>query len=411
MQFFDLLRPVPSLNLTERRELMTGVTAASGTNATSTCADPPTVGQGKVCEINYEWGEYKVKTKFNTRASAGMLRDYSERNGVILNQGPDNHPFIPDIFFRMTNANSLLQNEFWNIGVAMQRSHSIVGIRGNSATASANTNHGWIAEYDGLDRLIKTGHTDAKTSVACPAADSIVTTFNAEVGGTIASPDGRNIVQAATDLAWSLQQRAMNFGMDGTLWAIVMRPEMFRAMVEVWACNYATYRCNSNSGGNTFTLNEDTVRTNDLRLEMMRGQYLLIDGLQWPVVFSEGITREGVGANHFKADMYFVPVSWQNTPLLTLEYFPLDNPVAAEYFNWLGADNETVLNNGMWAAGEKEVPFCKEYHFYTKQRLILETPHLAGRIDDVRFTFRANPRLADPADTWYYADGGKTYQT
>jgi hypothetical protein len=284
-----------------------------------------------------------------------------------------------------------------------------VGIQGDNSVASANTEHGWISEYDGLDLLVKTGHEDAKTGLVCPAADSAVITFNSNIGGT--DSNGDNIVQTTTDLAFGLRQRAAAFGMEGTTWAFVMRPEMFRALVEVWACNYATYRCNSNSGGNTFTLNEDTVRTNQLRLEMMTGQYLLIDGIQYPVVFSEGIVRESTANQTFKADMYLVPVEWSGIRLLQLEYFPLDNPVATEYMNFIGADNEVVMNNGMWAAGEKEVPFCKEYHFYTKQRLILETPHLAGRLDDVIYTFRAPIRLSDPNDTYYYADGGKTFQT
>jgi hypothetical protein len=67
------------------------------------------------------------------------------------------------------------------------------------------------------------------------------------------------------------------------------------------------------------------------------------------------------------------------------------------------------MNNGMFLVGSRSTGLCKEYHFQARMRLILETPFLAGRLDDIRFTFRAPIRNSDPADTYYYADGGRTY--
>jgi hypothetical protein len=393
----------PSIYWQELLEVMTGVTADSGTNATGWCGNPPTVGQGKVCEQVYKWGKSYVKTDLNALPDVGQFKDRSVLPAEILNPPVDRrNPFVPDLFYQWDGGPRQLQYELWRIGKSLEKSWELVAITGDDTQASASTEHGWITEFDGLDGQIKTGYTDNPTGLACPAMDSIVKSFNAEIDETDANGD--NIVQAVTDVVWAAKDRASEFGMPGALHAIVMRKEQFRALTEVWACNYATYRC---SGSASLPVNQDANETNRLRLEMMRGQYLLVDNEQVPVVFSEGVTREGVGANHFKADMYVVPVSWEGLRLLRLEYFPMDNAELREFASFVD-DDIVTLNNGLFIAGVRSTGLCKEYHFGAKMRLILETPFLAGRIDDVRFTFRADIRNAMPGDTYNYADGGVT---
>lgn len=388
-------------------DIMTGVTAAAGTNATGFCGNPPTVGQGKICKQYYGWGRYYVKTDLESMPEIGTLRSRAELPGEILNAGPAANPLVPDIMYRLANPQSQLQYELWRIGVALERSMETVMVVGDDSLSSANTRHGWISEPDGLDSMIRTGYTDAATGISCPAADSAVIAFNADVAGTIGGGDTRNIVQAITDLVWAIKDRATEMGLDETQFALVMRKELFRSLTETWSCNYATYRCTDGTAGQPF--NRDVENTNALRLEMQTGQYLLVDGMQVPVVFSEGVPQESLGSNIFKSDIYLVPLSWAGVPLLRLEYFPMDNPFLTEFSEFQG-EGVASINNGMYIIGNRNTGLCKEYHFGAKFRLILETPFLAGRVDDVRYTFRAPIRNANPADTWFYADGGVTYR-
>jgi hypothetical protein len=392
----------------EELEIMTGVTAAVGTNATGFCGNPPTVGQGKVCKQSYQWGRYYVKTDLNAIPEIGTLRSRSEVPAEILNAGPSANPLIPDLMFNLMDTRSQLQYELWRIGVQLERVIGQVLVRGDITLNSTQTRHGWISEFLGVDSMIKTGYTDAPTGIACPATDSAVINFNAAVDGTIGGGDGRNIVVAVSDLVWALRDRATEMGMDTVQHAIVMRKELFRSIVEVWACNYATYRCSSSNAGQPYT--NDVRDTNALRLEMMSGQYLLVDNVPIPVVFEEGVPQDSLGSNIFKSDLYVVPVAWEGLPLLRLDYFPMDNQYAQEFAGFTG-DDIGVLNNGMYIVGYRSTGLCKEYHFASKMRLILETPFLAGRVDDVRYTFRAPIRNSDPADTWFYADGGLTYRS
>lgn len=404
---YGLSRLVRSEFVKERLELMSGVTAAAGTNATNWCGNPPTVGQGKVCTQDYEWGELFLKTNLNALPLIGQQRR-GEVPGQILNAAPENrNPLIPSLMYELIDTRSQLAYELYLVGVHLERLLDTVGIQGDSTLAYTDTEVGFMSEPDGLDRQIKTGHTDAKTGIACPAADSAIISFNADVASTIGGGDGRNIVQAGSDLVWALRDRAVTFGMDDAQFAIVVRKENWRALVDVWACNYMTYRCANSTAG--LPLLNDARDTNALRLEMMRGNYLLVDGEPVPVVFSEGIVREGLGANQFKSDLYVVPVEWQGISLLNTQYFPMDNPFLQEYASFVDADSISTTNNGMYLMGRRDTGFCKEYLFGAKFRLILETPWLAGRIDDIAYTFRAPIRNAQPGDSWFYQNGGATY--
>lgn len=390
----------------ETLEIMTGVTASSGTNATGFCGNPPTVGQGKVCKQNYAWGRYYVKTNLDAIPEIGTLRSRAEVPGKVLNAGPAASPLVPDVMYKLADTRSQLQYELFMIGVSLERSMEKVLVTGDTSLASANTNHGWISEFAGLDGQVKTGYADV-TGLVCPAADSAIVAFNAAVTSVIGGGDGRNIVQAGTDLYWALNDRATEMGMGGVEFSWIMRKEAFRSIAEVWACNYATYRCQAGTAGQPFV--ENVEGTNRLRLEMMSGQYLLVDGVPVPVTFSEGIPQQSQGGSQFKSDVYLAPISWNGIPLLRLEYFPMDNQYATEFADFQG-ESIAVINNGMYIVGNRNTGLCKEYHFGAKFRMILETPFLAGRIDDVAYTFRAPIRNADPGDTFFYADGGATYR-
>jgi hypothetical protein len=228
--------------------------------------------------------------------------------------------------------------------------------------------------------MIKTGYTDVKTSQVCAAMDSVVITFGADVGATIPSEpaaSARNITVAIAELVRAVKNRARKMGYGPNVsWYFLMREEAFHRVVEEYSCSYATYRCTSTNAGQPF--NSDVTATNALRLEMMAGQYLLVDGVPVPVVFSEGIPQTNSNGT-FTSDIYLIPDTWNGTKLTYLQYFPMDNQWATEYRNFADADDMAILNNGLWIAGVNSTGLCKEYEFLSKMRLIMETPFLAGR--------------------------------
>lgn len=391
----------------ELLEIMTGQTAESGTNATDFCGNPPEPGVLKVMGMNFRFGKLYAKTRLNSVPQIGFLRSRADVPGQILNAGPTANPLIPDIMYQLTDTRSILQGELFKLGVAIERQLELVLIQGNNTLSSTNAHWGWIQEFTGLDSLIKTGYTDTVTSQAAPAADSIVETFANIVSGTQAS-SGRNIVQMHSDIYYALKQRAARVGMDATEFVIVMRAEYFRALTDVYACSYAISRCTNGVVGSPQIIDQTTI--NNLRLEMLNGQYLLIEGVQVPVVFSDGMLFSQTAATQWTTSEYFVPVSWAGRPLIRIEYFPMDNPYAAEYGSWIGADKYRILNNGLYRVGYRSTGQCDEFHFTAQMRLILETPFLAARIDSIQFNYLAQTRSAYSGETAQFANGGVTYR-
>lgn len=395
---------LPSEYTDELIEVMTGVTTSSGTNADGFCGNPPTVGIAKTARQVFRWGDYYVKTNLNSIPQIGQLRNRADIAGQILNAAAGENPFVPDILRRMTDTRDQLAYELWLVGVSLERSLERVLVVGNRADTGTNREHGFITEFNGLSSFIKTGYTDIDTGVLAPALDSAVVTWNASIGSTVG---GRNFATALADTYFGLAQRAQMMGMAGTQWVLVMRSDLFKAAAEQLACTYQIMRCNF--AGNTDGNRQDVAETRRLYDGMMQGQYLMAEGDQIPVVFSDGMVRETVANNTYKGDMFFVPVSWSGRALTYMQYFNLGNTYAQEYANYLGNDTQ-VLNNGLYRVGVRSTGLCKEYHFATRMRMIAETPHLMGRIDGIQYSFLAPIRDALPGDS-FYANGGITYVT
>lgn len=401
-----LMRPQKSDFINEKIEIVTGQTAGSTTNATGWCADGALPGVLKVCQQIIPFGKYKGRTSLAPIQTIGQLRTRADLPGTILNEPPVENPLMPEMMYRLTDDRSQEQLAWYTLGNQFQISTENEiwqGVVGTDTNIS-----GWWTDMRSIAAQVKTGYTDAVSLLACPAADSQVITWNADIGATVS---GRNIVQAVTDVFYAAQDIADTTGLTGVQFAWAMRKEQFRALTEVWACQYATYRCQTGTAGQPFV--SQVVDTNALRLEMMNGQYLLIDGIPVPVVFSDGIpiAQLGGGAQRvLSADMFLLPISWNGRPLLNLEYFNMGNPYAQQYAA-LVYNDALFLNNGMYVATKNSRNGCIEFDINAMMRIILETPFLAARIDDISFTYQAQTRTADPGVTFEYVNGGVSYRT
>lgn len=404
----SILMPTPSDIYNEIISIVTGALAGSGTNASNYCGDPPVPGALKQCEQQYAFGKYFAKTNLQSMNDIGYLRNRADVPGQILNSAPEQNPLIPDIMWRITDTRSQAQYEFYLQGIFLERALEPVLVLGDPTKSSANAQLGFIKEFKGLDLQIKQGYADT-SGVLCPAADSIVISYgNALIGNTIGGGDGRTITTAIGDLWYAAQDRATQVGMDQVEFAFVMRKEMFRALTDVYANTYATSRFQASSVTAGSPVIQMATDANNLRLEMLNGQYLLVEGIPVPVIFSEGIPLEGQGSNVYTADMYLVPISWRGRRLIRLEYFNLNNQFIQEWNAIINPDKRRIINNGFYAMGYRDNGFCDEILFASVMRLILETPFLAGRIDNISFSYSAATRNAIPGES-LYVDGGVSY--
>ena len=401
----SLLRPVKSEYGNEIVAIMTGQTAGVANAQTDWCAPGALAGVLKSCQQTYAFGNMKMATRIVPIQEVGLLRNRADIPGEILNSPPRNNPFIPDRMYQLTDTRSQLQYELYTLGNQIARSFETELFKGVAGTNTSII--GWWKDFAGIDSLVKTGYVDSITGVACPAADSTVVTWNADVGATVS---GSNIVQSFADVYYAKRDLAEMVGLSGVEWAFVMRKEMFRALTEVWSCQYLTYRCQSTNAGQPIMVTGE--ENNNLRLEMQGGQYLLIDGMPVPVVFSDGITLERLGSatpNILRADAYLLPISWNGRPLIRPEYHDMGNVYAREFASIVYPSAE-FMNDGMYLLTKREAGGCVELEISMKMRVYLEVPFLAARFDDVSFAYGAPTRGADPATTFNFVNGGVTYR-
>lgn len=155
----------------------------------------------------------------------------------------------------------------------------------------------------------------------------------------------------------------------------------------------------------------DGTTVQSLRLEMMNGQYLLIDGMRVRVVLTEGIQKISQGNGLFSSDIYIIPTTWNGTRLTYLEYMPMENAWQDEYANAFGLKTISSINNGQFIVGNRHNGLCLEWLLGMKMRLIMRTPFLAARLDDVQYTSLVRTKTADQGDSFNYTNGGISRRT
>jgi len=403
---FDAIPWKPSNIINEKVSILTGQLASSGTNAANTCGDPPNPGDLKKCTRLSTFGKLFMKTKKVDITEIGRVNDRADVERRIQNFAASTSPLVPELLrnpglnFMSTSAQALL-----TLGVMLERVVADLEISGSAAvTGGASGTLGVIDEFDGLDALITTGHTDLATSIACPAADSLVVTWGTTTGGTV---NGLSIIQMLNDMYYSRKQLALDVGLAGTMWGIVMDKRLFRAIAQIAACTFPNTRCNDFSAARPSGRTDAEIYAN--YMEFYNGQYLLLDGDRVPVLFTSGIdvAIPDSSGNGITGDIRFVPLSWSGGDLLWGEYFPMNNQYITEW-EGIAQENRTSHNNGMYLTAIRSDGFCDEILLTGMFRLRLDTPFLAARLDNVTFDSYIGYRSFDPAGTFFY-DGGVTY--
>lgn len=396
-----------SLNQNELIDVATGVTAGSGNNVTSACTVGPKPGALKAMQITATFGIIHISTKIFDITQAGMRRNRADIDRVAYNNAAVTNPWLPKVpgIDGSDAFTSALRKEMFELGVELERNVSQVHFLGVAATED-NTYRGVARQWNGLDALIKTGWTDAVSGLVTPAADAAVYAYNAEVDGTDANGD--TLVKVAIEARYAQIDRLNRLGIN-SVFALVMRPDLFRALAEAWACTYATSRCTDGTAGSPVV--RDAERTRSLFDAMVQGEYLLMDGEQQMVILDDAIPRETLGNGHYKSDIYGVALSGNGNSTLYGEYFDMANPQATELESFMAGvgGDMTTTNDGMYRVFRRVTGGCLEFDVFARPRLITDAPFMHFRIDDVRY--HANYKLNDPIPGFSgHVNGGISYR-
>ncbi len=401
-QWMDMIPLIKSNLNNEIWEVLTGQTAMEGNAAADACSPGPVPGQFKTCQQVIPFGTGKMDTRVKRITGIGRRNDYADIDRNILNWNVTFGKFVPQI--TGINPNSDAGKAFAELGLAIE---SAVNLCDGQGVAGATSNVGhwafWMTQFGSFPRYVRTGYTDAITGVACPAADSVVFTHGANINA--AGINGRTFVQNVVDMIYSVKERASTFGMTPFLGVIVINPKLERALYENWACAYYTDFC---AGGQYHENNTDAVMITKFRDEMMANHYLLVDGQPIPVVTHSDLLVEATGTpNEYFADLFYMPIAWGGRALSYYQYFPMNNADALQWFGETDPNGIRFYNNGLYAAAGSRAEFCSSMAFMMQMRFILDTPWLAGRVDDIEFMYLAQTRDARPGMS-FYQDGGQS---
>lgn len=389
--------------------IVTGVTATTGSEPTGLCDDPPYAGLMKLCQQAYPLGRFSRMSRVGELDAMGKMANRGEHNDFTLrnNIGAD----LPGTI-GLPGGNPLASESdkmLFELAVAWARDFAPQIFTGNPAS---NAGAGGTRYFNGLDILINSGYIDAISTIACPAADSLIRSFG---DVQIQVDGGTSIVNHITQMVYEIWlNRASQFGLTPVTGVLVMRPQLFHILTSYWPCSYLTYRCEGADNANINPVGSfDMGDAIALRDAMRAGSFLTIDGKNFPVILDDAVAETSIGAGVYESQIYFVPMTvLGGRPVTYIEYFNYDAPngFMQGAADLAPGDSYRTSNNGMFAWHKKPPSnWCVQVLAKTEQRILLRTPQIAGRLTDVRYIPYVHER--DWAtDGTYFVNGGSTSQ-
>lgn len=416
-----LLSALPVRGTLEMQPLfpyITGFQTTTGNNKTNVCDDPKTAGPVKTCWQTAQFGRFEFQTREFEINRAGQRTNRGEFMDLMIVNPPlaaDGGGIVPPASSASAQGGSFLVNEMKmrmvEVGVAFQ---DVLARQLYTGNPTNNTAGGGYKEFPGLDILIGTTKVDAIQGTPCPSLRSIIQPFGYS---NISTSGGQSAVNTMTYTMRMLRYNAERMNMGGTQWVIAMRQSLFWELTAVWPCAYLTYRClaQDNTQTNLMVNSNDQVAMRDA---MRNGNYLVIDGIKYPVVIDDGIVEENhadnaaIGLVSFASDVYIVPITIRDGSMAAtfVEYFDYSGDNAAmdnaEVGGWAGTWYWTDGGRYLWHR-KPPLNWCVQMLAKLEPRLVLLTPHLAARITDMQYTPLMHERESLNGDD-YFVDGGVT---
>jgi len=292
------------------------------------------------------------------------------------------------------------------VGIGLQNKLVQILWQGNPSNNSAG---GGYKEHPGLDMLIGTNKYDAVTGTACGALQSDVKDFNYSAMSTTDGYGNFLIVRYINTMALYLKHNAERQNLMPVEWVIVMRPELWSELLDVWSFAYFSTRNLSLPTGNTNMI--DATRVAEFRAMMRDGMFLDTAAGRIRVVTDDGIfeynstNSASVAAGSYASAIYFVPV----------KYLGNRNGTYLEYKDYRGANQDIselegkedfwVTDDGRFAWVLEQQKWCYTLSGKIEHRVVLRVPQLAGKIQHVLYTPVQHFRSFDQ-DSDYFFKGG-----
>lgn len=416
-----LLKAYPTLYTNPLYPVLTGFSEDTGDEPSAVCADclggtmqggNLTAAFGHICRGSDEVNIMRTIQMINRGETTPLtlLGDVMGANAGVIRM-----PNTPTEWLEVTTKAEMIK-----VGVLLQRK---VYKMTWSGTPANNTVGGGYKEFPGLELLVGTGKVDAETGTAMPAADSLVMDFGyTDIGSS--DLGGNDIVSYVSTMEWYMRHVAERVGMMPVQWVFAGRPELWYELTAIWPCKYMSDRCTAANGTNVIAVNDE--RNVQLRDDMRNGMYLIVNGRKYPFVACDGITEmhgdpskvnysSHLASGEYASDLYFLPLAVRGGSMETLYWEYLDYSKADPQIQMLRAGNDFWTDGGRYFWTTQKQRGCFKINAEIDLRLILRTPHLAARLDNLRYTplkhLRSPFALLGQETDPYFMKGGRSVRT
>lgn len=386
-----------SLNTNELYPVLTGQLASSGNEPTAACAEWPMVGSFKVCTQTFPFGQQgRMSQVLNIKYAGQTINRGEFRDNVLLGQPGGDVPTPGPV-----NWQRIFQSEYeyklaelFN-GYARDYARNVY--TGNAVTTAGS--QGYI-QYNGLDQQIKTGKRDARTGAACAVVDSLVLDFN----GASINTSGGTIYALLANAVNNMERLSEQLGLE-VKWVLTMRYGAWLTLTNVWPCIYATTGCFSSDIVRTSSLEEQV----EFRDRLRKTRMLPIEGKEYEVIVDDTIAETvaaGGVVGTYQSDIYMLPLTVNGQPSLFWEYFDMNYEAVKAAAALAPGGYFDVLDNGRFLFSRlSPTHTCVQVEVVERPRVILLTPFLAARFQNLRYTYSIHEREWDPASP-YFVNGG-----
>lgn len=375
---------------------VTGFTEPEGEDPDLACEDAPK-GYMKAGKLTAQFGMLREDSQ-TIDISETMLKlhrgEYTDLQlyGRLLgltNLSPSDIDDNSDVLNIVSSA------EMVTVGTALERKLSKRIWQGSTA----------LNQMPGLDSQIIETPVDI-TGTPVPALGSYVDDFGYDlVGGT-----GRDIVEYVSSMEYHAQQTLRRTGNGPGTFLFAVHPDLWHELTAYWPCAYNTNRCvdSARSGSQVMLDGRENVTDRD---RMRRDMKITINGNVHDVVVDTGIyehnstNNANLNPGEFASSIYMIPLTIRGG----------FNPTYREYVDFRQAQPDlNVLQSppdiwwtdeGMFSWSLTQNKWCYQIHGLTKQRVVLRTPHYAGKIQRIRYTPLRHLRSPYP-ESPYNLDGG-----
>jgi hypothetical protein len=283
----------------------------------------------------------------------------------------------------------------------------------------ANNQGDGYREFRGLDLLINTGFVDAFTNTACLALDSDVKNFAYGDVETVVTESFHQTLEMA---AAYVMRKARAQRLTPVTWAVVMRPELWQiysGLIPTQAVMAALMRQMAQLPAR-MTINMDGASIVAERDRLREAMTVPLNGRLYPVILDDGIAEiddnndadDALVPGQYASDVYLVPITYLGArPATRIDYkdFRFMNSEVRATDGLIG-DFYKPSPDGRFMWTWVKDGWCFKIQAKIEPRIVLKTPQLAARIQNVMYQPQQHMASPNP-DSPYFQKGGISFRT